>query len=201
MAITYLKYSVNDKYVTLDEPLDPVLYNNIGETYDDYMNDMWVPLSEEQIAFKEANPFASIDEVFNMKMEGTTVFYERTVDNAKLEMKANIEYYDNSNYVNVFYIHDIEIWLDKSTRAGLKLRFDAENAMGQENTILWYKDMQFQLPVKDAIQMLYAVEIYASQCYDNTQRHYAEVDKLETVEEVDNYDYKSGYPEKLNFLI
>lgn len=201
MAITYLKYSVNDKYVTLDEPLDPVLYNNIGETYDDYMNDMWVPLSEEQIAFKEANPFASIDEVFNMKMEGTTVFYERTVDNAKLEMKANIEYYDNSNYVNVFYIHDIEIWLDKSTRAGLKLRFDAENAMGQENTILWYKNMQFQLPVKDAIQMLYAVEIYASQCYDNTQRHYAEVDKLETVEEVDNYDYKSGYPEKLNFLM
>ena len=31
MAITYLKYSVNDKYVTLDEPLDPLLYNNIGE--------------------------------------------------------------------------------------------------------------------------------------------------------------------------
>ena len=200
MAITYLKYSVNDKYVTLDEPLDPLLYNNIGETYEDYMNDMWVPLSEEQMAFKEANPFASIDEIFNMKMTEAVV-YERTIDNAKLEMKANIEYYDNSNYVNVFYIHDIEIWLDKSTRAGLKLRFDAENAMGQENTILWYKNMQFQLPVKDAIQMLYAVEIYASQCYDNTQRHYAEVDKLETVEEVDNYDYKSGYPEKLNFLM
>lgn len=47
--------------------------------------------------------------------------------------------------------------------------------------------------------MLYAIEIYASACYDNTQYHLSEVSKLETIEEIDAYDYTSGYPEKLQF--
>jgi hypothetical protein len=47
--------------------------------------------------------------------------------------------------------------------------------------------------------MLYTIEIYASQCYDNTQKHLAEVDKLEVIDEINNYNYRTGYPEKLKF--
>lgn len=47
--------------------------------------------------------------------------------------------------------------------------------------------------------MLYAIEVYASKCYDNTQKHLANVEKLETLEEIIEYDYHTGYPEKLNF--
>ena len=47
--------------------------------------------------------------------------------------------------------------------------------------------------------MLYALEFYASTCYDNTQRHISNVNKLENINEVKDYDYKSGYPEKLKF--
>jgi hypothetical protein len=50
-----------------------------------------------------------------------------------------------------------------------------------------------------AMQMLLAIEIYASECYDNTQRHMAAVDVLESKEEIDAYDYRVGYPEKLEF--
>jgi hypothetical protein len=50
-----------------------------------------------------------------------------------------------------------------------------------------------------AMQMLMAIELYASQCYDNTQRHLAAVDALESKEEIDAYDYRVGYPEKLEF--
>ena len=198
MAITYIKYDVPDNYVTLPEPLDPALYDNIGETYEDYTCNLWVPLSEDQMKFKEEHPDASVDEVFNMKINELEVPV-RTVEDARLEMMSNINYYDNSNYVNAFYLKDVEIWLDKATRAGLKLRFEAESAIEQENTSLWYKNTQFTLPVKDAIQMLYAIEIYASACYDNTQRHLAEINKLETVEDIDNYDYTAGYPDKLYF--
>ena len=42
--------------------------------------------------------------------------------------------------------------------------------------------------------MLYRLEAYASECYDNTQKHLANVKTLLTVDEVINYDYKSGYP-------
>ena len=47
--------------------------------------------------------------------------------------------------------------------------------------------------------MLYALEVYASQCYDNTQRHLATVNGLQSIEEVEGYDYTTGYPTKLEF--
>jgi hypothetical protein len=91
------------------------------------------------------------------------------------------------------------MWLDKATRAGLMLRLQAEQSMGKETTTLWYGSHQFELPMANAFQMLYALELYASQCYDNTQRHLAAVDALENKEEIDAYDYRTGYPEELEF--
>lgn len=124
---------------------------------------------------------------------------EETIESVKIKKFAEIEKYDSSNEVNIFYIQDMPIWLDKATRAGLKLRFESEAAMGFENTSLWYDNLKVTLPVKDAIGMLYALEVYASQCYDNTQFHLANVNKLETVEDVLFYNFRTGYPEKLHF--
>lgn len=91
------------------------------------------------------------------------------------------------------------VWLDKVTRSGLMLRFNSELAMKKENTTLWYNGVSFTLPLNTAIQMLYALEVYASECYDNTQAHLANVSVLETIEEINEYDYTTGYPEKLRF--
>lgn len=193
---TYIKYNISGKYVEFPEQLDPALYNNLGTTYQDYLDGKWVLLSDEQLAFKAEHLNASVREVFEMKIEEVHV---RTIEQAKTEMEYNIRAYDSSKNVNSFYIQGIEVWLDKATRAGLKLRFEAELSMGKETTTLWYNNMQFPLSVENAVNMLYAIEIYASACYDNTQRHIAVVSKLESIEEVDAYDYTSGYPEKLQF--
>ena len=114
-------------------------------------------------------------------------------------VKDRISRYDSSDEVNMFYVNNIPVWLDKVTRSGLMLRFQSEIAMGKTETSLWYEGIEFPLTLESAIQMLYAIEVYASNCYDNTQRHLAEVDKLTTVEEIKNYDYQTGYPEKLRF--
>lgn len=124
---------------------------------------------------------------------------EDIFNEAKKELISNIEYYDSSSDVNMFFIQGIPVWLDKATRAGLKLRFEAEIAMGKTETALWYGNLQFPLPLDTAIQMLYAIEVYASECYDNTQAHLANVNVIDNLEELQNYDYTSGYPEKLNF--
>lgn len=118
---------------------------------------------------------------------------------ARQKLRNNIILYDSSEEVNSFFLNSSKIWLDKATRAGLMLRFQAEQAMGNEYTTLWYGANQYSLPIGMAMQMLLAIEIYASECYDNTQRHLAEVDKLETKEEIEAYDYRVGYPEKLEF--
>ena len=124
---------------------------------------------------------------------------EEIISNAKRDKLHDIEMYDSSTEVNEFYIQDMPVWLDKSTRSGLMLRFNSELAMKKENTTLWYNGISFTLPLNVAIQMLYALEVYASECYDNTQAHLAAVGKLETLDEILEYNYRVGYPEKLHF--
>ena len=122
--------------------------------------------------------------------------YEKTIEDYRREKKDEILHFDSSEEVNIFYIQGLPVWLDKATRSGLKLRFEAEIAMGKTNTVLWYNGMSFPLFLEQAIQMLYSIEVYASACYDNTQRHLVAVDNLETVESVINYNYRkfSQYP-------
>lgn len=124
---------------------------------------------------------------------------EQSLEMAKTVMRANIVDYDSSEGVNQFTIGGVPMWLDKATRAGLMLRFQAESAMGKTETALWNEGQQYPLTLELAFQMLYALETYASACYDNTQRHLGNVEALTTKEEVEAYDYTTGYPEKLAF--
>lgn len=66
---TYIKRDVPLYYVELQEPLQKENYNNLGESYDDFLNNKWVLLSDDQVAFKLSNPNAKISEVWNMKLE------------------------------------------------------------------------------------------------------------------------------------
>lgn len=124
---------------------------------------------------------------------------EELLDRAKSKKIQEILDYDTSPNVNCFYMSDTEIWLDKETRTGLKLRFEAETNIGMIETSLWYNNIRFTLPTDSAVQMLYLLEIYASQCYDNTQFHIKSVSELTNVDDVENYDYTTGYPNKLKF--
>lgn len=124
---------------------------------------------------------------------------EELLDRAKSKKIQEILDYDTSSNVNCFYMSDTEIWLDKETRTGLKLRFEAETNIGMVETSLWYNNIRFTLPTDSAVQMLYLLEIYASQCYDNTQFHIKSVSELTNVDDIENYDYTTGYPNKLKF--
>lgn len=119
-------------------------------------------------------------------------------DFAKEQVKKAITAYDSSSEVNEFSYMGFPLWLDKETRAGLVVRFNAEEAMGKTNTKLWAGTTGFSLSIADGRNMLNAIEYYASQCFDCTAAHKASVEKLETIEDVVAYDYKSGYPEKLS---
>lgn len=125
--------------------------------------------------------------------------YEPTVEDLRVIKQDEILAFDSSDEVNAFFMQGKRMWLDKATRAGLMLRFNAEVAMGKETTTLWYEGSMFELPITNAIQMLYAIENYASACYDNTQKHLVAIDGLNTKEEIEAYDYRSGYPQQLEF--
>ena len=184
-------------YVEFDTPISIELNaNDLGTTWQDYISGKFVLLSVEQLAFKEEHPNASIKEVFYMEMTPAPV---RTLEDAKNEMIERIEGYDSSDNVNEFTYSGVPMWLDKATRDGLHLRLLAEQAAGKTTTTLWFGTQSFSIAITDAFQLLYALEVYASACYDRTAAHKAAVEALTTIEAVDNYDYTQGYPEKLVF--
>ena len=114
---------------------------------------------------------------------------------------SEISAYDKSSAVNSLTIDGKEIWLDRDTRLALRQRFAAEQASGIDKTYIHYGSYVFNLDVSDALTMLNAIEVYACQCYDNTEAHKAAVksDTLTGIEKVLAYDYKQGYPEKPSF--
>lgn len=133
------------------------------------------------------------------KLHETHVSDEEILAMEKEHIIDDILTYDSSSEINLFYVNEIPVWLDKTTRSGLMLRFQAEKEMGISETTLWYGDYMFTLPIDTAVRLLYAIEVYASQCYDKTQYHINNVKKMQDIDEVKTYDYKKGYPNKLNF--
>ncbi|NDV81322.1 DUF4376 domain-containing protein [Bacteroides sp. 51] len=142
-------------------------------------------------------------------IDGQVVAYQATTEElavklleAKEEKIAKIIAYDSSNAVNCFYVSGMPMWLDKATRTSLAYTIEVEAEADQQVTRLWYDSqppVPFDLPIPVMRKMLSALEQYAKVTYDVTQGHKAAVYGLETVEEVQTYDYTAGYPEKLSF--
>ncbi len=126
---------------------------------------------------------------------------ELTFEDVLEQVVNNINEYNVSENVDRFYVNDMPMWLNRELRNSLMSRFNAEKSKGIEITNIWYEGMNIVLPVDNAIEMLSELEIYASQCFDNTHRHLFNVNNLTTIDELQNYDYTLGYPEKLNFTI
>lgn len=142
-----------------------------------------------------------IEEVSNDEMEDIGKHFGDKVGVLKTLISAKISSLDKSDKVNSFTINGISLWLDVETRARLKMRLEAEMALGKENATIWYGDYSFSLNVTKAKQMLYAIEVYASTCFDVTQRHIAEVASLKTIKSLLAYDYTEGYPDQLNIVL
>ena len=121
------------------------------------------------------------------------------LDVAKEEVIEQIEAYDTSSAVNSFTLQGKQMWLPKETRVGLMNSLSIEKAAGKTETVLWFGNESYILPIDTAMQMLSALELYALDCYNVTAAHKADIEALTTVEEVVAYDYESDYPEKLNF--
>jgi hypothetical protein len=124
---------------------------------------------------------------------------EELFQREKQNKLTEIQLYDVSDDVNGFYLNNVRLWLDRSERETLARRFTIELNKGKTDATLWKNGIKFTLDIKTAIQMLDELEYYAIQCYDNTQEHLVNVSNITTMEELETYDYRTGYPEKLRF--
>lgn len=126
---------------------------------------------------------------------------EKALTLAKKAKIAEIIAYDTSSSVNGFMLNGLLVWLDKATRVGLMNSTTIAKAAGQETTTLWLGGLKLVVDCDKAIQLLSALEMYALECFNVTASHKAAVNELKSIEEVEVYDYKTGYPKMLEMSV
>lgn len=109
--------------------------------------------------------------------------------------------YDKSDAVNSFTLAGKDMWLNKEDRVGLVNSINIEKQAGRLDTVLWFDAVKYTIPISSALLMLNSLELYALDCYNVTQQHIAIVRRLQTGEEVESYNYNTGYPNKLEFSL
>ena len=124
-----------------------------------------------------------------------------TLEKAKKEKLSAILAYDTSSDVNGFMLNGNKVWLDKGTRLGLMNSIQITRDMGQDTTTLWFDGYKLEVRCDMAIMLLSSLEMYALECFNVTAAHKKAVSELTTIEEVEAYDYKTGYPKQLDIKL
>lgn len=124
---------------------------------------------------------------------------EELLARAKANKIAELEAYDASDAVNSFSVNGKTMWLDAGTRQQLRISLDAMQQASRENVTKWFDGIEYTYPIDVWYYMLGLVEVYASDALNVTEGHKAAITLLQTLQEVEDYDFTVGYPEKLEF--
>lgn len=171
---------------------------NIGTTYNDYLNGFYVELNDNQIEFYLYHPNASISTIWLCGENATSI---PTIDDIRSKKLADLVNYDTSNAVNQFIINGIGAWFTPTERAQYGSSISAAETMGVESLTFYIGDIALTVPTMLAKQMLAAVQLYADSCFIVTKQHEAQIKSLGAIDEIENYNFETGYPEKLVFSI
>lgn len=113
--------------------------------------------------------------------------------NIKDILIKKLELYSSSHNINSFIYKDKECWLDKNNRNSLwnlsnSSLGNVEFIVGDE--ILTMSSIKLKA-------FLVKLEVYAYKCFVNTFKHLKVVKSLDNIQDIINYDYTTGYPEKI----
>ena len=136
----------------------------------------------------------------------TMQMYTNKANKEQSEIKiAELEAYDASDAVNGFIIRtdgsDVTEWLDTYKRNNAFRAIESAKKLGDESISFAIGDIPVTLTVTTAEIYLARVEKYAVTCTNVTVRHKAAINALDTVEDVEAYDFTVGYPQRLTFEI
>lgn len=165
---------------------------------------VWLAVGDATDAYKEVSvEEANAMEKVQMETEGVkpnaepSVEMPTDIDMAKAAKIAEIAAYSDSDAVNSLTFNGIKTWLTPNVRDGYDTSVTAAKNLGEPTVTFMVGDKEMQLPVEQARRVLDLVQRYADACFLVTERHKIAVKSLQTVEEVEAYDYTKGYPEKL----
>lgn len=124
---------------------------------------------------------------------------EQLLAQAKANKVAELEAYNQSDAVDSFTINGQSMWLTVEERQQIATQISANEAVGRTDMTRWFGGHSFTFPLATWKQMLVALEVYAGDAINVTEAHRAAIGRLTTVEDVANYDFTEGYPQRQEF--
>lgn len=193
-----MKYYIqNNEVYIVEKPLGEGYDLSENNTIDDLKAGKIILLSKKQITFLNAHPKATNEEVFNCCLN-TIETPLLTIDQVRRKKIENLNIFDRSKEVNSFILNGIEMWLDRETRLSLMNTAEIFEKSGIQEMAVWTKDVipkQIHINVLVLKDLLFDLEIYAKACYDTTSQHKANILELQTINEIDEYQYEINYPD------
>lgn len=123
---------------------------------------------------------------------------ELVLRNAIENKIKEIENYDSSDAVNSFKLNGMSAWINREDRIGTRRAIELDVESGKTESEIWLNGFRLVVNCQLAMKLLDMVGRYAYKAYNVTQMHLHAVKQLKSVKEVEKYDYKTGYPEKLD---
>ena len=134
-------------------------------------------------------------ELLELPLEGwkellTLVNGKYDIESLRQVLIGKVNYIEDSKE---FEYKGENLWWDKNTRAGL---INLVNSTSEDLSIL-INNKIFKISSESLKNILAQLEVYSSKCYVKTHEHLNNINQLKTVEEIINYDYTLGYPNKV----
>lgn len=155
------------------------------------------PKEEQGIAMSIFNPSEK------QMLDAGWLIYEPTNEEklatAKFEKIQQIDNYDASPNVEEFTINGNPMWLGHELRQQIRTSTEAYEALGYDTMTKVFNGVEFTFSIEQWRQMLNALEVYAAEALNATERHKNNINTMDNIQDVIDYDYTTGYPTKLNF--
>ena len=172
--------------------------------YNKNTNEWYIEGSSITRKINESTMFSGYPTIEQLEEWGFEAYIDLDEDEL-VEAKANklnelIEY-DNSVEVNSFLLNNIPMWIDAKKRQQLRISLDALNNKGRTTATKWFNGIAFTFPINVWYSMLDDLETYASDALNVTEQHKANIKAINNIEELENYDFTTDYPDKVTFTI
>lgn len=180
MGFNYIKIDIEGNYVSFDFELDGNY--KVGSTWQDYLDGKFVPLTDEQLRFKEENPTAGVDEVFNMSLNEAQITEEDALFLAKREKRKELQ--DRVNELYKYYVDGNDVFV--YNRLYLKDRCSRYDTVSLNN---------IEFDSDSAAYILDDMSDYVDMIDPIIEGRFKAIDDAETIEEVEGIDVATGYPD------
>lgn len=126
-------------------------------------------------------------------------YTEISCEDLKVIKLNALEKYDKSSNVNEFIYKNNPMWIDFDLRKSIAHDINVLKAKDIKEFTFWNSNIPMTFSIDSLEKLLVEIEIYALKCFNVTAQHKANIEALETIEDINAYNFTVGYPDKLTF--